>query len=84
MGAVHVCLSYESQKREEEERRAFRNWEIIYSMLEAGKERWLAMNKYKHVIANWAEREDSSLSTSIFMCACVWEGKEKQKWTQEE
>lgn len=36
MGDVHACLSYESQKRGEEEGRMFRNWEIIYSKLEAG------------------------------------------------
>lgn len=36
MWDVHACLSYESQKRGEEEGRTFRNWKIIYSTLEAG------------------------------------------------
>lgn len=37
-GLCYAFVSYESQKRKEEQGRTFRNWEIIYRMLEAGSE----------------------------------------------
>lgn len=42
------------------------------------KERWLTINKRKCIIANWAERADSTTRLS----ACLSEGQKQQKWRE--
>lgn len=81
MWAVHACLSWESQKRGEEEGRTFRNWEIIYSVWKQGSEVGrkgdrLTINKGKCVIANWAKRAERGFrsQSTIRICARLSEG----------